>query len=449
MKQASFFVTTSAALLVVFMILLIGTSSNLPTSQAQGDDFLPSPTYLPISEDFSYSLERVSYTDDPIRFEDQSIDGFSFTDLTYITQYPAGLAFSAVISVPDNVEIASVNLIYRFPAGTQGRALATYEDGIWRATPYETRGLPPWMTMNIVWRVSYGDTGVVETEPVEVQYIDPTREWFRVESEDVIVYWFDFNEEFGEVVAEAFAQVRGRYIETFREPLPFKPTVVIFPPGDLLGEFRSGGQINPRTTGFANSDSYAAVLRIRGLEIEDIRSECIWNEPRDVEWQMRYSASVATHEVAHLYQYANGVAGRSPAWWVEGQATYLELEMGPVDARLRNLAQMGEDLATLQGSGPSGMVGTPAIDGCTHLGYEIGASFINWLVNNYGAETHAQIVDLIARNTVLGDAIEIATGQSFAELESEWRRYIGLNPEPVIPPTQAFQFPPTPTPFGQ
>ena len=447
--KISLILGTTVIMMTIVIGLMFGASSALPATNAQSDVFFPSPTYLPISDDFSYTQEVISYSNDPIIFDDQSIDGFTITEFTYVTQYPAGLEFSAVITPPEDVTIASVNLIYRFPAGTQGRAPATFEDGVWSATPYDTRGLPPWMTMNVFWRVAYGDTGLIETEPEHVQYIDHTREWYRAESDDVIVYWFDFTEDFGQVVTEAFVHVRGRYIETFGEVLPFKPTVVIFPPGDLLGEFRAGGQINPRTTGFANSDSYAAVLRVRGLEIEDIRQECIWNEPRSVEWQMRYSASVATHEVAHLYQYANGVAGRSPAWWVEGQATYLELEMGPVDERLRNLSDMGEDLGTLQGQGPSGMVGTAAVDGCTHLGYEMGASFINWMVNNFGADAHAQIVELVASNTILGDAIEIATGRPLADLEREWRAYVGLNSDPVIPPTQAFQFPPTSTPFGQ
>lgn len=441
---------------VMLLLVSIAMASSIGTPESPGqhqadDDVAPTPTYLPVPDDFAYTIEEINASGEVITFEDQAIDGFSITDFTYQTRYPFGLEFTATITPPeDAAEIVSINLVYRFPADTGSRVAAepTGNDNEYRAVPYDTRGLPPWMEMKVWWRIAYGETGLVETEPVSVQYADPTRTWWRAESGDAIIYWFDFPRELGDVVVDAFAKVRGRYIAGFGAQLLFKPTVIIFPPGEAMGEWRSGGQINPRTTGQASGDTYSAVLRVRGLEIEDIREECVWNEERDLEWQMRFAASVATHEVAHLYQYAF-FGARGPAWWIEGQATFFELEMGPVDARLRRLASLGEDLSTLQGGGPSGNVGTPAVDGCTHLGYEMGASFVNWLVNEYGFEVHRQIVELNSRNVPLDDALEEATGVSFLDLERAWRAYIGLDPEPNIPPTIEFVFPPTMTPFGQ
>ncbi|NDJ85348.1 MAG: hypothetical protein GYB66_05645 [Chloroflexi bacterium] len=451
MKRFYAFGIATVTLLLVVVSAVFAATTMPPQDGAAQEGALPTATYLPVGDDFTYTVEQVSMADAPILFDDQEVDGFSFTDFSYVTRYPAGLDFTATITPPEDVEIVSINLIYRFPAGTQGRVQAepTANENEWNAVAFDTRGLPPWMTMDVFWRVAYGETGVAESDPVTVQYIDPTREWWRVESEDVIVYWFDFPQEMGEVLVTAFYNVRERYIRTFGDVLPFKPTVVIFPPGDAMGEWRPGGQINPRTTGMASSDTYSATLRVRGLEIEEIRQDCIWNEERDLEWQMRYTASVATHEVAHLYQYAF-FGGRGPTWWIEGQATFLELEMGPVDQRLRYLAELGEDMPTLQGSGPSGMVGTPAIDGCTHLGYEIGASFINWLVNTQGGyETLGEIVQILSTGIGIDEAIEMATGVPFLELERQWRTYIGVAAEPYIRPTEPFRFPPTVTPFGQ
>lgn len=438
---------------LAIMVSAVWASTGVSTSgQSAQQGFVPTSTYLPIPDDFSFTFDKIQLTADPIRFDDQMIDGFSFTDFTYITRYPMGLDFTVKITPPTDLaeDIVSVNLIYRFPAGTQGRVRAEeIDEGVWQAVPYDTRGLAPWMTLDVAWRIAFGEAGLVETTPITVQYIDPTRTWSRIESEDVIVYWYDFPDEFGKVLADAFVSVRDRFIQGFGGVLPFKPTVIIFPPGEDMGEFQSGGQINPRTTGQANGETYSAVLRVRGLEIEEIRQDCIWNEERSPEWQMRYAASVATHEVAHLYQYAYG--SRGPAWWIEGEATFFELEMGPVDARLRHLVTvLGQDLTTLQGQGPSGQVGTPSLDGCTHLGYEMGASFINWLINTHGGyEAHKQIVELVSSNVILDEAVEAVIGISFPELENQWRQYIGLATEAFVPPTQAYQFPPTPTPFGQ
>ncbi len=440
--------STVLILLLAVTVVVASTTSLTPTDNGQ-QGFLPTATYLPVADSFSFDFQRVNYTDDPIIFEDQEIDGITVSDFAYVTHYPEGLEFTATITLPDGVEAQSITLVYRFPNRNQGRveAMPTGNPNEWHAVAFDRRGLPPWMTLDVFWRINIGGE-LVETEPVNVEYLDHTREWYRAESEDVILYWFGFSEELGSVVMEAFAHVRGRYQMVFGD-LDLKPRIVIFPPGDLMGEWQPGGQINPRTTGLLQGQSFASVLRIRGLEIEEIRQDCIWNEPRDEEWQMRYSASVATHEVAHLYQQAF-FGGRGPTWWIEGGATFLELEMGPVDQRLRNLAVMGEDLATLQFGGPSGMVGTPAIDGCTHLGYEMGASFINYFVNNYGGyEALRQVVELVSQAVGIEEAMEQVSGVPFAELEREWRTYLGFDPDPYIMPTPAFQFPPTVTPFGQ
>ena len=68
-------------------------------------------------------------------------------------------------------------------------------------------------------------------------------------------------------------------------------------------------------------------------------------------------------------------------------------------------------------------------DGRVDLAYDMGASFINWLLANYGGiATHARIVALMAGGSDLYAAIETATGQTFFDLENEWRAYIGLPP---------------------
>ncbi|MBI5929352.1 MAG: hypothetical protein HY862_08595 [Chloroflexi bacterium] len=440
-----------ASLLFVLVVVAVGLlgGSALATGHPQ-QPFLPTATFLPV-EDLEYSLETVAMTADPILFDDQTVEGYTFSSVTYVTKYPHGMQFTATITPPEGHAILGVNVMYESAGGGKGRAQAdlTANPNEWQGIPFDRGGLPPWQKFKVWFRVSDDAGTSIETTPVEVVYIDPTREWHRIESQDVIAYWFDFPEQLGVEVVTALAQVRDKYEKGFGGLLPFKPIVVIFPPGDSIGEFEPGGIANPRTTGQASDDTQSVVLRVRGLEIEEIRKDCIWNEPRDLQWQMRFAASVATHEVAHLYQF-QFYDGRGPAWWIEGDATFFETDSGPFDQRMRHLAEMGVDLATLQDQGPSGMVGSPAQDGCTHLGYEMGTSFINWLVNTYGGyEVHRQIIELMDSNVSLPEALEQVTGITFLDLERQWRTYIGLNPEPVIIPTLEYQFPATSTPFGQ
>lgn len=448
MKQG-FFALASLLIIGILGLVVVFGGPALATGRQQ-QPFLPTATFLPV-ENLEYTLETVALTADPIVFDDQTVDGYVFSNMTYVTQYPQGMQFTATITPPEGREILAVNVMYESAGGGRGRAQAdlTANPNEWQGVPFDRGGLPPWQKFKITFRVSDDSGASIETAPVDVVYIDPTREWYRVESQDIIAYWFDFPEELGVEVVTAFVQVRDKYEKGFGGLLPFKPIVVIFPPGDSIGEFEPGGIANPRTTGQASNDTQSAVLRVRGLEIEEIRKDCIWNEPRDLAWQMRFAASVATHEVAHLYQY-EFFGGRGPAWWIEGQATFFETDSGLFDQRMRHLAELGVDLATLQDQGPSGMVGSPAADGCTHLGYEMGTSFINWLVNTYGGyDMHRQIVELMDSNVSLQDALEQVTGAAFLDLERQWRTYIGLNPDPVIIPTLEYQFPATPTPFGQ
>ena len=173
---------------------------------------------------------------------------------------------------------------------------------------------------------------------------------------------------------------------------------------------------------------------MRTLEPAAIRANCIWNpENPDVEFQMKQAASTTVHEVAHLYQDAVGVGG--PSWWVEGQATFFEtFEEYPVHDRLRKLAELrGGDFPTFQGQGPNaGGALTADEDGCTHLIYDMGASFMQWIVATQGGmDTYRAIVDEMSTGILLADALEAATGIPMVDLENEWRAFLGVEPIPA------------------
>ena len=155
-------------------------------------------------------------------------------------------------------------------------------------------------------------------------------------------------------------------------------------------------------------------------------SECIYltsAEERTEQWRVeRTLYGTVPHEVAHLYQYDKGVS-LGPNWWIEGQADYFTYSAGSYDARIRHLASL-QDIDNLEGNISAF---TYEADGCYALAYDMGVSFINFLLSNYGGiDTHAQLVDLISRNVVLADAVEQVTGKPFIEIQNEWRTYLGF-----------------------
>lgn len=230
-----------------------------------------------------------------------------------------------------------------------------------------------------------------------------------------------------------------------------RPLVVIYPDLESFLEWRGpvGGE-SLTFVGTLRREWNGTVQRVPDQARLD--RECGGlNLERDYERVVRALArSTVTHELTHFHQYAMAV-DRGPAWWVEGQATFFEDSYGPYDSaeRVARLAAMGA-LPSLAHGDISTSTTIPGPDGCTHLGYDVGAAFLRFLRDNYGGyAAHGEINRLVARNVGVYEAIETVTGRAFEELEAEWRALLGAGPAPTPVPTPTFAFPsfPTPVPF--
>lgn len=397
-------------------------------------------------DDGDYVVTVVGGKDEPQTYDDQTVDGFAFTDLTYRSLYPQGMEFHAIITPPEGVTIDQVTLFYTFATGKTGRKQARPGDepNEWIAAPYDGRGLPPWHEVDAYWGVRGMNGESVNSEPVHAVYYDAQREWYRAESDDVLVYWYGMPEELGKYVIDAMAANRDTYLTGFGIQLPYRPLSVIFPPGADWTEYRGSGDIDDTDFGFTGtiiSEAGSTIQRVRPLEPATIRQDCAWNpENPTVEFQMNQAASTTTHEVAHLYQHELGIGG--PSWWVEGQAMFFEtFEEYPVNERLRALADLrGGDFPSFQGDGPGGGAVTAQEDGCTHLIYDMGSSFMRWIVDTYGGmDTYYAIVETMSQAKTLDNALVAATGKTMVELENEWRAFLGVGPIPeeILDPAAA------------
>jgi hypothetical protein len=406
---------------VIALALVLGAVVPVTTYAQDGDD------------DYTYTI--VGGVEEPQTYTDQEVDGFTFTNMTYRSLYPCGLEFKVTITPPEDATITQVKLYYTFTTGKPGRVNADPGDapGEWIAVPYSGCGLPPWHEIDAYWAVRGPDELSVETEPVHAVYYDASREWFRAESEDVVVYWFGMPEELGKYVLDAMASNREKYRAGFGRLLSYRPMSVIFPPGGVWNEYKGDTDVDDTefgSTGTIISEAGSTIQRVRTLQPAELRKDCIWNpENPTVEFQMNQAASTVTHEVAHLYQDEIGLGG--PLWWVEGQATFFEtFEEYPVHERLSTLDELRDDpFPTFQGDGPGGGAFTAAEDGCTHLIYDMGASFMRWLVEAHGGiDTYRAIVEEMSHGALMTEALETVTGYTLLELENQWRDYLGIDP---------------------
>lgn len=414
---------------------LIGLVPALAGPSTQDGPNIPTPTPFPV-ENVSYDLSVVGGQSETLTFPGMEADGITVGETTAVSEYPRGMVFR-VKAESVNGDITRATLFIRYAHGSGDRAQATFDSATeeWVAHAWEGgAGQPAWTHFNFYWSIIDASNVGIETEPQAAVYSDPTREWYRVDTEYLTFYWFGTEEtppeEIAERVAYVISSTEPRRIAGFGGPLSYKPIGVAYPTYETYGEMSGSGIANPNTAGYTSTNL--------GMTIQNFSmptdswfeslSECIYLTPREErteEFRIKgLIEGTIAHEVTHLYQFEYG-GTISSLWWSEGQAEYFGFAPGTYDNRLRHLATL-QDIASLRGDN-IGASFTEA-DGCYALAYDVGVSFINWLLTNYGGiETHHRIVELYwHEGLTLIPAIETATGQTFFDLENGWRTYLGF-----------------------
>jgi hypothetical protein len=421
---------------LAFVLTLSIVGMNLKFSFAQeGDENLPTLTPYPV-ENVEYELTTVGGTDETLTFPGLEKDGFVIGETTLESNYPRGLVFTVTASSA-NGDITDVTLFMTLPNGFNTRFAATLDKTTqtWVVKPWENgEGQPAWTHFDFTWHVSDEMGASVDTEPATGDYWDPVRQWYRMESDYIILYWFGLEEVAPEYVAEnialAVAATEPSRIEGFGEALSYKPIGVVYPSIETLEEMKGNSDTS-------NSNNTSYTNEIRGVIIEQVgqrtgdwferQKDCVYrvSEEENTE-QRRVDQMIFTnvpYEMTRLYRHDKGVEF-GPTWWVAGQGRYFAYRTNYiVDERLRHLGTL-QDMYSLQTDIPAFVY---QADGCDGLAFDMGQSFINWLLTNYGGlETHTQVVALMTQNVTLPDALEQITGKTFFDLENEWRVYLGF-----------------------
>lgn len=435
-----------SVLVVLGLVTLLGAVLavlSLPAQAAPGAQAfaLPTPTLYP-TENTPYTLSVVGGEDLTLTFSYADQGAFTLGEATVRSQYPRGMIFT-LKPTSANGPIDEVILFYRFVHDSGSRAAAEWDPaaGQWVAHIWATgEQRPAFMHLNFKWRVRDVTGAYVDTAENPVDYWDPNRQWFRMESEDVILYWFGFSADDPDYVAsrmaDRMAAATQRLIVGFGRRLSYKPTAVVYPDRESFAEITASGIANNRVAGFTSSDLGVSIQVLRDTGLVPGAEKCIWSAPEEY-WTMENRIatvfSTTPHEVTHLYQY--DVIGFPPGfeWVSEGQAEFFANNFRNGEERLAHLATL-QDLPTLQINIGSDL---PTADGCTALSYVVGPAFWNWINLNYGGmETIAAIIRLQRAQKSIYEAVETVTGRPFLEIENEWRAHYGfrtLTPADIDP----------------
>lgn len=427
----------AATAVTLGLVIVAVAALAFPAMAAPGAQVNPDPTpTLPPLDDVTYSLEKVGGVDQTLTFAHEDQPGFTIGDTTVTSRYPRGMVF-AIDAQSENGAISDVMLRYRFVHESGSRFPAVYDPDTqrWVAHIWETgEGTPVFMHMRFSWRIRDESGAFVDTEEHEVDYWDPNREWFRMESDDIVLYWFGFKDDDPDYVARGAAQrmaaASERQIAGFGRRLSYKPLAMVYPDLETLGEIYPAGTANDNMIGYTSSELGVSVQILYDLDqiAETADSECVWAIPPEawtLEQRIERIFDAAPHEVTHLYQY--DVIGFPPGflWVSEGQAEFFANNFRSAWERLPYLATL-QDLPPLTTQLPSNI---PSADGCRALAYVAGASFWNFLNVHYGGmDTIAEIVALQRQQKSIYEAVETVTGKPFLDVENEWRASYGFRP---------------------
>jgi hypothetical protein len=155
----------------------------------------------------------------------------------------------------------------------------------------------------------------------------------------------------------------------------------------------------------------------------------------------RSDIGTATHEITHvLVGRASNGATLVPFWLNEGLAEFGNLDKTVSYTRYLEWAVGTGRLPTLRSLNRA-----PGDPNLTLVGYGSGRSAVNFMVTEFGAEKMAALLAALGAGIPIQDAIPVAYGMSFDELENLWRTSIGadLYVAPTVTPTSSV---PTATP---
>jgi hypothetical protein len=364
--------------------------------------------------------------DEPRPRQTEIVEGsahWSVGDFGYSGEFPEGMVFS-IKAASDSAEIVSARVVWTHAPGnntqrSRGASLDS-QTGRWVAEwPHDRGDVPPWVLVRYRWELTDAQGNRYVSAEQDATYDDASNaaRWNRLESGDVVVYWIDLPNEYGEQALAAMAEQREFFRQAWGGLLPYRPRVILYGAAarsdyeEALGrQAAAGGGITTGTT----SDDWGGTIQYAMFG--------------DTAEELAYGTVL--HEIAHLYQ---GEFAQLPVGWiVEGNAEFFSL------ARAMDYRNWGRQ--RLLSSDPLSFAAGFSIRGETFRdGYQLGATVFDYLVETYGLDAHREVWELIGQNIPAYEAFERVTGISIAQFELDWRRWMGVE---ALPPTMA----PSPTP---
>lgn len=270
--------------------------------------------------------------------------------------------------------------------------------------------LPPGTELNYWWKVVDADGNELRTEKETLLYLDDRYDWQNLQNERLSLYWYEGNDNFGQ---ELFDRANGA-LDTLELDMGIavENPVKIFiyaSHSDLLSAISTSAQ--EWTGGQAFTDYGVVVIGVA---------------PSQLEWGL----GATTHEISHLvvHQATKNPFGDLPRWLDEGIAVYNE-NQEELDDDFRSIFEQAVEadrlmtLRTLSSPFPSDPLQA-------NLAYGQSGAVVMFIIENYGREAMAELLDIFADGALYDEALQQALGVTTDGLDSAFRVSLDLEPLP-------------------
>lgn len=376
-----------------------------------------------------------------------SENGFTIGETTAVSEYPLGVRFTTTIDSENGANIQAATLFVGYRLVGNARVNGGFEaaTGNWVGIWYPTPGIAyPWQELSFWWSVTDADGNNVQTPPTPFRYEDPTREWYRMETDGIIIYFLEHPDFAAETIADRLADGWLRFEDVLGAAYPpdltldYKPILTVFSTNESAADLYIDEY--PPATGFGIEQGHAMV-NLDWVDLNGLFDGCVYFDEALNTPEARLNAAIGGRMPLVILQQLLFPPLGLPGWWQQGsgqwvayQAFSAEMESGlnisPTLAtqRIRRLASQNPDLLlSFAVSDVPDLI--EQADGCGRLTADAGLSFVTWLMELYGGlEFHQAIVDA-NRNQGMSiyEAIESFAGVPFIELENAWRQIVGFN----------------------
>ena len=350
-------------------------------------------------------------------------DAIQVTSNSHQVRFAEGITFQLGVKTPDHIQ--SVALYYRRDG--EGVTVRVPLEILVDAQPIEYTwelepgDLPVGEHVEYLWRIMDDQGNELETPPQVAEYADDRFDWQETLGGSVVLLWYGADEDEAQRLLGYATQSLARLQDEMGVHLNQPVHVYVY---------RSKSDMSmalPR-----RSDAFDDRILTLGVVVDDA-TLLLLGSHADVE-------GTVAHELSHIVV---GLATENPyvslpRWLDEGLAMYSEGELPGGNQRALDSAIQRDQLISVRSL--SAYTGDPAeVD----LFYGEVYSLVDFLLVTYGTDAMSDLLDSFTEGITQEEALQRAYAIGVAELDTEWRRSLGLAPrstlEPGTPPPREAQ----------